>query len=179
MIYELDILAAIVAFVPKGDLLPTALTCKALCEVCVVHKKGKWMTLAAENRTRFVWSTNVMCLNPEKDLCTKAMYEGRLDILIWARELGYNVNKYKDIYTCAALHGQLHILEWARYQCSFPWDERGPSKAANACTAAALSGNVMVLHWLRKNCCPWNKDECLRVAEFFEYSSMVNWIHEN
>ena len=33
MIYERDIIASIVVFVPKYDLLPTALTCKALCEV--------------------------------------------------------------------------------------------------------------------------------------------------
>lgn len=175
MIYERDIIASVVAFVPKGDLLPTALTCKAFCEVCVVHKEGKWMTRAADNKTRFIWSINFMGLDPEKILCTKAMFNGRLDILIWTRELGYNVNHYKDIYTCAAAHGHIHILKWARCQC-IPWDERGPEKASAACTTATRFGNLTVLAWLRRNGCPWNKDRCLRIAEYFEYVYMVDWI---
>ena len=179
MIYERDILAAIVAFVPTGDLLPTALTCKALCEVCVVYKKGKWMTLAAENKTRLIWAINVMGLNPETRLCSRAIIKGRLDILIWTRELGYNVNYYKDIYGCAAAHGHIHILEWARYECKFEWDARvgnGSDRAKVACVFAVNTGNIVGLDWLCRNGCPWNKQHCLDYASRKGHTDMVNWI---
>ena len=172
MIYERDILASIVEFVPKGDLLPTALTCKAFCEVCVVRKRGQWMTRVAENKTRLIWSINVMGLNPEGILCTKAAYKGRLDILIHVQELGYNVNKDKNIYAIAAVPGHIHILEWAREQ-RIPC---GPKKAAAACTAATLSGNLKVLIWLRRNGFPWDKYKCLRIATFKKYVYIVDYI---
>ena len=133
------------------------------------------MTRVAENKTRLIWSINVMGLNPEGILCTKAAYKGRLDILMWVQELGYHVNKDKNIYAIAAVHGHIHILEWAREQ-RIPWGESGPEEAAAACAAATRSGNLKVLQWLRRNGCPWDKYRCLRIATFREYVYIVYWI---
>ena len=41
---------------------------------------------------------------------------------------------------------------------------------------AACTHYLTALQWLRNNGCPWDKDQCLELANEYELPSMVAWI---
>ena len=90
----------------------------------------------------------------DKTTCSRASWEGHLDVLKWARE-----NRCPwDWATCrwAAGGGHLDVLKWAR-ENGCPWDK-------TTCSGAALNGHLHVLKWARQNGCPWDEETCGWVA---------------
>jgi hypothetical protein len=104
----------------------------------------------------------------DKDLCWQIAWEGRLELLVWAREKGCSWNAE----TChrAAWAGHLRILTWARAN-GCPWDER-------TCCDAAFAGHFEVLRWARENGCPWDVWTCV-FATSNGYLNILQWAWAN
>ena len=126
--------------------------------------------------------------------------EGKLEILIWGKDSGYEMDimlnwntiahaalnwhlevvKYLrqlDIswnkQTCAnaAKNGHLELLKWARAnQC--PWDEYW------TCTLAAENGHLELLKWVRVNQCPWIAWTCA-FAAVNGHLEVLKWVRVN
>jgi len=154
-------------------------------------------------------SRAAMCLHPEELGCDRhalslfntAEIEGKLEILIWGEDSGYELDtvlkwniiahaalngclevvKYlrqldiswkKDTLANAAMNGQLEFLKWVRAnQC--PWDE-------NTCASAgAMNGHLELLKWARVNQCPWDEWTCANAAKKNGHLELLKWARSN
>ena len=41
---------------------------------------------------------------------------------------------------------------------------------------AAVEGHLEVLKWAVEHGCPWDADECLQLAETYEYVEVAQWV---
>src|SRR5579872_4120649 len=91
---------------------------------------------------------------------------GRLDILIWLKEHGGELNHC--VCSCAARHGHLHILKWAReHNCD--WNE-------DVCFDAAEHGHLDVLGWAYENGCPWPNYIMCACASRSNKLEILQWV---
>jgi hypothetical protein len=100
-------------------------------------------------------------------ICLISAGHGHLNILKWAQENGYVVNKRVCAY--AALDGHLEILKWLR-DSGYAWDEF-------ICPRAASRGHLHVLKWARENGCLWG-DTCFQAAQAGKLD-ILKWAREN
>jgi hypothetical protein len=86
----------------------------------------------------------------KQNICCAAAEGGHLDILIWLKQEGCNIN----ICTAntAAQNGQINILKWLKQQ-DCPMDEW-------TCSWAAQNGHFETLCWLKENGCNWDTVTC-------------------
>ena len=153
-----DPLSSIVAAVDEGDLLPLALTCTTLRDVCKLRSDQtrdpngpRWYT---HGTSRLTWAVKVMKATPNEKWCSYAAKHGNLDFLQWLRQNGC----LWDSCTCAyaAKGGHLDILQWVR-QNGCPWNR-------TTCFYAAKEGHLHILQWARQNGCLWDKEQCFFIA---------------
>jgi hypothetical protein len=92
----------------------------------------------------FVWANG--CPWQRTATCQTLARIGRLEVLVWAREIGCPWDE--DVCARAAEAGNLEVLKWAReHDC--PWH------AVSMCDIAASAGHLDVLQWVREHGCPW------------------------
>ena len=184
-----DPLSSIVAAVDEGDLLPLALTCTTLRDVCNLRSDQtrdpngpRWYT---HGTSRLTWAVEVMGATPNEEWCSYAAKHGHLDFFKCLRELDMiKINTdflqwtRQDVRPCpwyiicinAAEGGHLHILQWAR-QNGCPWD-------MNTCAEAALGGHLAILQWARENGYPWSIKICANAA-LGGHLAILQWAREN
>ena len=138
------------------------------------------------------------------DFCAKSLFdtaakEGKLEILKWGADSGYELNTILDkdtianaamnghievvkhlrtvgiewdSDTCAyaAMNGHLQLLKWARAE-NCPWDAR-------TCSKAAMNGHIKLLKWARVNGCPWDDHTCYRAAKY-GHIKLLTWVMAN
>eukprot|EP00611_Tribonema_gayanum_P029008 TRINITY_DN7645_c0_g1_i1.p1 TRINITY_DN7645_c0_g1~~TRINITY_DN7645_c0_g1_i1.p1 ORF type:complete len:198 (+),score=66.56 TRINITY_DN7645_c0_g1_i1:167-760(+) len=102
------------------------------------------------------------------NLAQWAAENGRLEVVIWARDNGFPVNEA----TCAAAAsgGHLAVLRWARAN-GIAWDE-------GTCTCAAGNAHLDVLRYARANGCPWSTWTC-RNAALNGHQTVLQWAIAN
>src|SRR5947207_11089688 len=83
----------------------------------------------------------------KKEVCNMAAQNGWLDLLMWARQNGYELTSSTCYY--AALNGHSEVLKWAR-QNGCDWN-------SFVCSGAAWNGHLEVIKWARKNGCDWKR----------------------
>ena len=134
-----------------------------------------------------------------KSLFDTAAKEGKLEILKWGADSGYELNTILDkdtianaamnghievvkhlrtvgiewdSDTCAyaALNGHLQLLKWARAE-NCPWNAR-------TCSKAAMNGHIKLLKWARVNGCPWDDHTCYRAAKY-GHIKLLTWVMAN
>ena len=87
-----------------------------------------------------------------------AASDGKLDVLKWEEESGYELDKILDEgeIADAALHGHLEVVKYLR-KLGISWNE-------DACSNAAKNGHLELLKWCRANQCPWDEWTCAFAA---------------
>ena len=125
-------------------------------------------------------SCAAVCLHLEETDCDShaesvfktAAKEGKLDILMWGEDSGYELDTMLncDIIVCAALNGHLEVVKYLR-QLDIPWDE-------DTFRYAALSGHLELLKWARANQCPWDEDTCSNAARN-GHLELLKWARAN
>ena len=112
-------------------------------------------------------SCAAVCLRPEEPGCNHraallfrtAPKKGKLEILTWGEESGYELKKMMKWFTPiadAALNGHLEVVIYLR-QLELPWNEQ-------TCRNAAMKGHLDLLKWCRGNKCPWDAETCANAA---------------
>ena len=111
-------------------------------------------------------SCAALCLHSEEPggdshallLFKTATIEGKLEILIWGEESGYELHTILHRYIIArvALKGHFEVVKYLR-QLEIPW-------GASTCSKAAKIGHLELLKWARAHQCPWNEDTCTNAA---------------
>ena len=95
-------------------------------------------------------------------VCISAARGGQLDVLLWARENGFDwagETTSPSGTTCAAAArgGHLGVLKWAR--------ENGSEWTESTCSGAARGGHLGVLRWAKEQGCPWDWQTVVAAAE--------------
>ncbi len=155
-----------------------------ICDIAVANSKLEIIE----------WLKNVAPKN--YNFCTSAAKYGKLNILKWAYENGFVLNKMVCNY--AAKNGNLEILNWA-HEHNCEWDfwvcyfaaesgnleilkwarENGCFWNNSICTVAARKGHFDILKWAINNGCPYNKNDCLNAAESGKNDLYFNYIRTN
>jgi hypothetical protein len=153
-----DSLSVIVNVVYEGDLLPLALTCTTLRDVCILRSDQtrcpngpRWYT---HGTSRLTWAVDVMGATPNAKWCAYAAKHGHLDFLKCLRENDCPWNRVTCIE--AVMNGHLDVLQWAQ-QNGCPWDKW-------TCIHAAIKGRLDILQWARQNGCPCDDASIARLA---------------
>ena len=194
------LLANILSYVPEGNYLFVAGTCRkfrdahgvtscsstatTLSEAAAsasradmvlreLRNEGDRATLKWRGRNAHPWKAIVEC----------AAWNGNLEVLEWARdhegsdwednirlERGRDVSKTYRLCDYAAMGGHLEVLKWLRERGGCPW--------GNACEAAATEGHLDVLCWARENGCPWNIRTCVWSTKRGHFD-VLKWAREN
>ena len=126
-------------------------------------------------------SCAAVCLRPEEPGCNHraallfrtAPKKGKLEILTWGEESGYELKKMMKWFTPiadAALNGHLEVVIYLR-QLELPWNEQ-------TCRNAAMKGHLDLLKWCRANKCPWDAETCASAAENGNLE-MLKWARAN
>jgi hypothetical protein len=128
-------------------------------------------------------------------VCALIAKSGNLQVLQWAKAVGFTMNEQTSYLAASA--GHLQVLKWAR-ENGCPWEEWTCAHAAEGghlevlkwalenacpwnewtCKCAAGKGHLEVLQWARENGCPWNEDTCSNAAEG-GHLEVLKWAHEN
>jgi len=101
-----------------------------------------------------------------KMYCFQIADKGHLELLKWARNIGYEW----DLYVCsgAAKNGHFEVLKWA-HNNGCTWDSR-------VCHLAAINGHMKILKWARQNGCEWDVNECFSSAAENGHMDIIDWI---
>ena len=114
-----------------------------------------------------------------KTIHFEAIEHNHLHILQWLFSLRHKCPiRVLGVESCrlAAQFGRLAILQWLR---SSEWDPlRDPPCPWNesVCATAAYNGQLATLQWLHSNGCPWDKAECIEIAEEEGHTAIAEWI---
>jgi hypothetical protein len=139
----------------------------------------------------------------ETNYCSRAMIlfrtaalEGKLEILIWGEDSGYELKKLlgyrvgsgeysihpprnysirpprnnQNIIAYAARKGHLNVVQYMR-NLGIGWDER-------TCRFAAMNGHLELLKWCRANQCTWDDRTCAYAA-LNGHFELLKWCREN
>ena len=98
------------------------------------------------------------CDSSAKSLFDTAAKEGKLEILKWGADSGYELNTIldKDTIANAAMNGHFEVVKHLR-TVGIEWD-------SDTCAYAALNGHLQLLKWARAENCPWNARTCSKAA---------------
>ena len=90
-------------------------------------------------------------------------------VSVRCRECQYHHVSDQALCYRVAKDGRLDMLRWARETENpmYPWD-------VSTCWVAAQKGHLDVLQWAIDHGCPWNKDQCLKVAT--HHPAVVEWL---
>jgi len=101
-----------------------------------------------------------------------AASNGKLDILKWGEESGYELDNIldKDGIAVAALNGHLEVVKYLR-KLGIPWNVGTYSNAAK-------NGHLELLKWCRANQCPWNEMTC-SLAALNGHLELLKWCRAN
>ena len=123
-------------------------------------------TLTSINYAAVSPSRAELCLDIEGSYCNTrttqlfqaAASDGKLDVLKWGLESGYELNTFldEDEIADAALNGHLEVVKYLR-KLGISWDE-------TTCSNAAANGHLVLLKWCRANQCPWDERTCANAA---------------
>ncbi len=131
-------------------------------------------------------------------VCKHAAFNGNIEILKWAKEIGCELTPQYIIYTIenghldalkwiqsnyktgkflitrlcdySAFYGQLDILKWA-HEFNYLWNE-------NTCLLAASKNHLSCLKYARENGCDWDARVYL-IAKGKGHTELLNWAIEN
>lgn len=105
---------------------------------------------------------------PSEELCSFAAFNGQLNILKLAHELGC----VWDSKTCmkAAIKGNLDCLKYA-HEHGCPWD-------SETCIWAAFAGQIECLKYAHEHGCPWDVKVCSFAAQY-GYLDCLKYAHEH
>ena len=90
------------------------------------------------------------CNSHAESIFKTAATQGKLDVLIWGVDSGYELNTIldEDTIVYAALNGHLEVVKCLRkLDLPIPWK-------VWTCTNAAKNGHLNLLKWARANQCP-------------------------
>ena len=112
------------------------------------------------------------CDNHAVSLFRTAATEGKLEILIWGEESGYDLKHLLGERTMskAALNGHLEVVKYLR-QLDILWDRW-------TCRNAALNCHLKLLKWCRANHCPWESWTCANAA-LKGHLEVLKWARTN
>jgi len=101
-----------------------------------------------------------------------AATQGKLEILVWGVNSGYELNTILDGDTIAnaALNGHLEVVKYLR-TVSIEWD-------SDTCAFAAMNGHFKLLKWVRANQCPWDARTC-SLAASNGHLNLLKWARSN
>lgn len=101
-----DMLRVVVGMVNGDDLLPLALTCKALHTVCLdcvrVDSVPRWVTGGTVTSARVIWAVETMGATLTARWCVYAMRHGHTDALMWMKSNGVAMDP----------HGMVAVALW-------------------------------------------------------------------
>ena len=94
-----------------------------------------------------------------KALFYTAARDGKLNVLKWGKDSGYDLKKMlnAEAIAMAAWHGHLEVVQYLR-MLDISWDEL-------TCAHAAFNGHLELLIWARAKKCPWNEGTCASAAQ--------------
>jgi len=125
-------------------------------------------------------SRTELCLDMDESYCDTravelfqaAISDGKLDVLKWGEESGYELCNILDGKKIAdvALNGHLEVVKYLR-NLGISWDE-------DTCSNAAENGHLELLKWCRVNQCPWNEHTCSR-AVMKGHLELLKWARLN
>ncbi|KAL6054560.1 Ankyrin repeat domain-containing protein [Balamuthia mandrillaris] len=191
-----EVLCHILQMLPQADLAVAARACRrwhACCPSAVIPKLSiRW---AGSSLAAVQWACLQEGCPLDERICHSAAWNGRLEVLRWARENGCPWDECTCVF--AAESGHLEVLQWAR-ENGCPWDERTFSHAASAghlevlqwvalnggvwdgqaCAFAAKNGHLEVLQWAREVGCPWDQRTC-SFAAMNGHLDVLKWAVEN
>ena len=124
------------------------------------------------------------CYSRANILFRTAALEGKLEILIWGEDCGYELKKLlgyrvetvnhalknQNIIAYAARNGHLNVVQYMR-KLGIGWDER-------TCRFAAMNGHLELLKWCRANQCTWDERTCAYAA-LNGHFELLKWCWEN
>ena len=104
-----------------------------------------------------------------------AASKGQQHILEWMSERHYMTAEIAlevDLRVYAAEGGHLQLLKWL-YEKGYGVEDK------DICSVAAKKGHLHVLKWAREVAeCPWDRQECLRMARMKERKNVLEWIEK-
>jgi len=95
-------------------------------------------------------------------------YDGRLETLKIARELGYTWNTYTSYL--AARYCTVDVMAYL-HENGCPWNE-------DACASAAEGGHLEMLQYLFDHGCPWDLYTCSNAA-YYGHLECLKFLHEH
>ena len=100
------------------------------------------------------------------------MRYGKLDVLKWGEESGYELDEILDEDDIAdvALNGHLEVVKYMR-KLGVSWNE-------DTCSNAAKNGHLELLKWCRANQCQWNEETCIQAAKN-GHLELLKWCRVN
>ena len=119
----------------------------------IIYFENKWINFSKDN------------------ICNIAAENGWLDLLMWAYDKGYRVDKWTCTY--AALNGHLNILKFI-----YEKEKNFNMKQMQLCTYAAGNGHLETLKWLRSIGCEWDIYTSYNAAHG-GHVEVFKWIYEN
>jgi len=103
-----------------------------------------------------------LCLDTEgsnKNTCAGPLFQaaasdGKLAVLEWGEECGYELDNFldEDGIADAGLYGHLEVAKYLR--------KLGVPRNNQICANAAEGGHLELLKWARANQCPWDVQTC-------------------
>lgn len=165
---DYDTLEEMVSWIPAGDLLPTALVCTQMRDMCIArasretqlrwdrmtgtYRAARWRTHAASSISRARWAI-AMGATPNAEWCIVAAEQGDLSVLQWVRLVGAPWDG--GAYWAAARAGHLHVLNFLlEHRCPFEneyedLDAQGGLDCA--LIRSATGGHLAASQWLHKH----------------------------
>jgi hypothetical protein len=117
-------------------------------------------------------SKELGCDSHARSLFNRAAEDGKVEILIWGEESGYDLKHLLDenAMAKAALNGHIEVVKYMR-QLDVSWN-------TVTCRNAALNGHLELLKWVRANHCPWNSWTCACAARN-GHLELLKWARSN
>ena len=120
----------------------------------------------------YLHSEEPVCDSHARSLFKTAAAEGKLEILMWGKDCGCELDTMLNCYTIAdvVLNWHLEVVQYLR-QLDISWDSM-------TCTNAAKNGHLEFLKWVRANQCPWNERMCTNAAKNGQLE-LLKWARAN
>ena len=191
-----DCLAGVISAIDSGDLLPFALTCKAMRGRCIVRADAeraalelklrgtkdakasypRWNTHGASSMSRIKWAVDLTHGNLpiDDDWVCSAAFHGQLDLVVFLMDtckIECDPCVVPSPLNAAAEGGSIPVMNELRER-GFDWSG-GPG---DACCAAA-NGHLEALKWMKNDGCPL-RATCCTAAAFNGQLKVLKWLRE-
>lgn len=105
-----------------------------------------------------------------------------MPVLAWLFKRGHGYTS--EEWETAAESGNIRVMEWMKehqeendkIEMKVDWDFPSSGWTASVCFSAIQEGQFEALRWLIENGCPWNREECIMVAERDSRTDMIEWM---